>query len=86
MSCSQRTTSSGKISFSNAQKNLLAIDLRARDGVKVGQKYEVHRLGKKVGLLKVTDVQQWGSWAASEGDTQFGDLQKGDIVRVVEEK
>ena len=77
---------SGKISFSNAQKNLLAIDLRARDGVKVGQKFEVHRLGKKVGLLKVTDVQQWGSWAAPEGDTQFGDLTKGDIVRVVEEK
>lgn len=77
---------SGKISFSNAQKNLLAIDLRARDGVKVGQTFEVHRLGKKIGLLKVTDVQQWGSWAAPEGDTQFGDLTKGDIVRVVDEK
>jgi hypothetical protein len=76
---------SGKVSFSNAQKNLVAIDLRARDGVKVGQRFEVHRLGKKIGVIQVTDVAQWGSWAKPEGDTKYEDLQRYDIVRVIPE-
>ncbi|HYE98826.1 MAG TPA: hypothetical protein VEJ18_07945 [Planctomycetota bacterium] len=77
---------SGKVSYVNAEKQNLAIDLRTRDGVKVGMKFEVVRQGKPVGVIEITDVQQWGSWTKPHGDTTFADIQKGDLVKVIESK
>jgi hypothetical protein len=76
----------GKVSFLNAKEGSLAVDLRPRDGIKVGQRYEVRRNGAKVGTVLVTDVQSWGSWAKPDGDTKYEDIQKGDFVQVLEEK
>lgn len=75
---------SGKVSYVNAEKQNLAIDLRTRDGVKPGMKFEVMRQGKPIGVIEITDVQQWGSWTKPHGDTTFGDIQKGDLVKVME--
>ena len=76
----------GKVSFLNTKEGSLAVDLRPRDGIKAGQRYEVRRNGAKVGTVLITDVQSWGSWAKPDGETKYEDIQKGDFVQVIEEK
>jgi hypothetical protein len=76
----------GKVALVDPQRGLVATDLRQRDGVHIGQKLEVRRLGQRVGLISVTDVQAWGSWAKLEGDTKLDTIQKGDFVEAVEDK
>ena len=76
----------GKVSFLKVNEGTLAVDLRPRDGIKAGQRYEVRRDGQKVGTILITDVQSWGSWAKPDADTKFEDLKKGDFVQVIEEK
>ena len=77
---------SGKVALSDEKGGRLAIDLRARDGVKPGMHCEVRRLGQKIGTLLVTEVQVWGSWAKPDGDLKIDQIQKGDFVEVMDEK
>jgi len=70
----------------NAERGLLAVDLRKRDGVKIGQRFDVRRQGQPVGTIVIDDVQVWGSWAKPEGDTKIEQFQKGDFVEMIEEK
>lgn len=76
----------GKVSFLNVKEGTLAVDLRPRDGIKAGQRYEVRRAGAAVGSILITEVQSWGSWAKPDGTTKYEDIQKGDFVQVIEEK
>ena len=76
----------GKVALVDEKRGQVATDLRQRDGVRIGQKLEVRRLGQRVGLLSVTDVQAWGSWAKLEGDTKLETIQKGDFVEAVDGK
>jgi hypothetical protein len=76
----------GKVSFLNPKDSTIAIDLRPRDGIKTGQRYEVRRAGARVGTVLVSEVHNWGSWAKPDADTKFEDIQKGDFVQVIEEK
>jgi hypothetical protein len=76
----------GKVALLNADRGLLAVDLRKRDGVKVGQRFDVRRQGQKVGTIVIDDVQVWGSWAKPEGGTKIEQFQKGDFVEMIEEK
>ena len=76
----------GKVALVDEKRGLVATDLRQRDGVRIGQKLEIRRLGQRVGLLSVTDVQAWGSWAKPEGDTKVESVQKGDFIEAVDGK
>jgi hypothetical protein len=77
---------SGKVSYIDSKTQLVAVDLRQHDGVKLGMRFGVFRLGKQVGTVEVTEIHPWGSWAKPEGDTKHEEVQRGDIVRVLEEK
>src|SRR5688572_15967563 len=77
---------SGKVAYLDAKTQLVAVDLRQHDGVKIGQRFGVTRAGKQVGTVEVTEIHPWGSWAKPEGDTKHDDIQRGDIIRIVEEK
>lgn len=76
----------GKVALADVKRGFLAVDLRGRDGIKIGTHCEVRRLGQKIGVIVITDVQAWGSWAKPEGDLNIDQVQKGDFVEVVEEK
>ena len=76
----------GKVALSDEKRGVLAIDLRQRDGLKVGSHCEVRRLGQKIGTILVTEVQNWGSWARPEGDLKIDQIMKGDFVELIEEK
>lgn len=77
---------SGKVAYLDAKTQLVAVDLRQHDGVKTGQRFGVYRLGKQVGVVEVTEIHPWGSWAKPEGETKHDDIQRGDIIRILEEK
>jgi hypothetical protein len=79
-----RKALSGKVALADDKRGMLAVDLRQRDGVKTGMKLEVRRLGQKVGVLTVTEVQSWGSWCKPEGDSKLEDFKKGDFVEAQE--
>jgi hypothetical protein len=79
-------TLAGKVALSDEKRGVLAIDLRQRDGIKIGQRCEVRRLGQKLGTILVTEVQNWGSWARPEGDLKIEQLMKGDFVELIDEK
>ncbi len=76
----------GRVSFADEKKNKLVVDLHQKDGVKVGMRCEVRRLGQKIGTILITGVEGWGSWATPEGDLKIEQILKGDFVEVVEEK
>ncbi len=76
----------GKVALVDEKRGLVATDLRQRDGVHIGQRLEIRHLGQKIGILSVTDVQAWGSWAKLEGDTKLEVVQKGDFVEAVDGK
>jgi hypothetical protein len=77
---------SGKVAYLDSKTQLVAVDLRQHDGVKTGQRFGVYRLGKQVGTVEITEIHPWGSWAKLEGDTKHEDIQRADIVRILEEK
>ncbi len=77
---------SGKVAYLDAKNQTVAVDLRPHDGVKAGQRFGVFRLGKQVGSLEITEVHAWGSWAKLDGETKHDEIQRGDIIRVLEEK
>ena len=65
---------SGKVAFVNEKRGMIAVDLRTRDGISLGQRLRVLREGRRVGEVEVTDVQPWGSWVrVVEGQAQRGD-------------
>lgn len=68
------------------EKRGIALDLKQREGAKVGQRFEVRRAGQKVGTLVLTDVQTWVSWAKPDGDTRSDQIQKGDFAELIGEK
>ena len=76
----------GRIAFLDTPRERCAVDVRLRDGVVAGRRFRVIRGGQEIGRVVIMEVQQWGSWAAPEGDTPFEELRKDDIVRVVEQK
>ncbi|HZE98172.1 MAG TPA: hypothetical protein VE981_14170 [Planctomycetota bacterium] len=76
----------GKVALSDEKRNVLAVDLRQRDGIKPGDHCEVRRLGQKLGTVLITEVQNWGSWARPEGDLKIEQIMKGDIVELIQEK
>lgn len=77
---------SGKVAYLDSKTQLVAVDLRQHDGVKIGQRFGVHRLGKQVGTVEVTEIHPWGSWAKCDGETKHEDIQRGDIIRILDEK
>jgi hypothetical protein len=76
----------GKVALSDEKRGVLAIDLRQRDNIKVGNRCEVRRLGQKIGTITITEVQNWGSWARPEGDLKIDQIMKGDFVELIDEK
>jgi hypothetical protein len=70
---------SGKVALVDTPAKRLAIDARSRDGAKAGDRLQVTREGKKVGVLVIAEVNKWGSWAKPEGDTPIDAFQKGDL-------
>lgn len=77
---------SGKVAYLDSKTQLVAVDLRQHDGVKIGQRFGVHRLGKQVGTVEITEIHPWGSWAKLDADTKHEDIQRGDIVRILDDK
>jgi hypothetical protein len=75
-----KKTVAGKVAMIDPNRGQVATDLRQRDGVHVGQRLEIRRLGQKIGILTVTDVQAWGSWAKPDQETKLDLIQKGDFV------
>jgi hypothetical protein len=69
---------SGKVALVDTSSKRLAIDARSRDGAKAGDRLRVTREGQKVGVIVITEVAKWGSWAKPEGDTPIDSFQKGD--------
>jgi hypothetical protein len=64
----------GKIAVVNLQRGHVAVDLRARDGVVVGQRLRVLRNGLRVGGAEIIEVKLWGSWIRmTEGMPERGD-------------
>ena len=76
----------GTVALSDEKRNVLAVNLRQKDGIKAGMRCEVRRLGQKLGTILITEVQSWGSWAKPEGDLKIDQIMKGDFVEVIEEK
>jgi hypothetical protein len=76
----------GTVALSDEKRNVLAVNLRQKDGIKPGMRCEVRRLGQKLGTILITEVQSWGSWAKPEGDLKIDQILKGDFVEVIEEK
>jgi hypothetical protein len=77
---------SGKVAYLDSKTQLVAVDLRQHDGVKIGQRFGVHRLGKQVGTLEITEIHPWGSWAKCDGETRHDEIQRGDIIRILDDK
>ncbi|HEX7899305.1 MAG TPA: hypothetical protein VF950_16180 [Planctomycetota bacterium] len=77
---------SGKVAYLDSKTQLVAVDLRQHDGVKIGQRFGLHRLGKQVGTVEITEIHPWGSWAKCDGETKHDEIQRGDIIRILEEK
>ena len=77
---------SGKVAYLDSKTQLVAVDLRQHDGVKTGQRFGVYRLGKQVGTVEIMDIHPWGSWAKPDAETKHEDIQRGDIIRIIEEK
>ena len=76
----------GTVALSDEKRNMLAVNLRQRDGMKPGMRCEVRRLGQKIGTILITEVLNWGSWATPEGGLKLDQIMKGDFVEVIEEK
>ena len=76
----------GTVALSDEKRNMLAVNLRQRDGMKPGMRCEVRRLGQKIGTIMVTEVLTWGSWAKPEGDLKLDQIMKGDFVEVIDDK
>jgi hypothetical protein len=79
-------TLAGRVALSDDKNGKLAVDIRQRDGIKIGMHCEVRRLGQKIGTVMITEVANWGSWAKPDGDLRIDQIQKGDFVEVIEEK
>jgi hypothetical protein len=71
----------GKLALVDGLQGRIACDLRLRDGVQVGDRLRVTRLGVRVGLLVITDVQVWGSWLVPLPGYDLGFFRKGDVVQ-----
>ena len=74
---------SGTVALVDTTGKRTAIDARSRDGAKAGDRLQVTREGRKVGVLVITEVAKWGSWAKAEGDTAWDSFQKGDLFERV---
>ena len=70
---------SGKIALSDPKSGRIAVDVRARDGVQIGDRFEACRFGTRIGWLIVVDVQVWGSWVKPE-DAPIDAFRKGDVI------
>jgi len=77
---------SGKIALVDSKGRRIATDVRRRDGIIAGDRLKVTRLGQKVGVLVVADVQVWGSWVIPESDGSVDDFQKGDVVELLKRR
>ena len=73
----------GKVALVDKIKGI-AVDVNKRHGARSGQRFQVRREGKMVGTIALTNVQTWGSWARLESGTRITDIQKGDIVELID--
>jgi hypothetical protein len=76
----------GVVALVDEKRGLAALSLRAKDGLRAGDQVLAAREGRSVGVLEISDVQLWGSWARPKPGTNITDLQKGDVVLVVESR
>ena len=73
----------GKVVMVDSDRGI-AVDVNKRHGARPGQRYHVRRDGKTVGSIVLTSVQSWGSWARTESGTRIKDVQKRDIVELID--
>jgi hypothetical protein len=76
----------GQVVMTDPKHQQVATDIRQRDGIKLHQRLEIRRNGKKLGALTVVDVQVWGCWCRPEGELKLEEIEKGDVVEAVDEK
>ncbi len=81
-----RKTVSGKIRINTEAQGILVDVGSVRDGVTHGQRFEVRRLGQKVGVIKILTPDKFHSYAKPDGTTKREDLQVGDYIELIEEK
>ena len=73
----------GKVAMVDRIKGI-AVDVNKRTGARAGQRFQVRRKGKIVGTIVLINVQTWGSWARVESGTRIMDIQKGDVVELID--
>jgi hypothetical protein len=78
------TERAGMIALTDLKSGRIAIDVRARDGIQPGDRFEVRRKGEKVGTVIVVEVKTWGSWVQPEGGAPVESFFRGDPVHLVD--
>lgn len=79
-----KTSAIGTVKFNDERRGMV-IDLGSEAGrVKVAQKFEVRRSGRKVGEITLKTVEKFWSYADPAGDTKRDDIQVGDVVESID--
>ncbi len=73
----------GKVALVDERRGII-VDVREKDGAKVGQRYEVRRQGQKVGTLVLTSLEKWGAYAKPVEGTKLNDIKKDDFVECLD--
>lgn len=80
----ERTTTIGKVKFNDPRRGLI-IDIGSQNQqVRVGQRFEVRRNGRKVGEIHLTSVDKFWSYAEPAPETKREDIQVEDIVESID--
>ena len=80
----QKTAAIGTVKFNDERRGMIVDVGSQTHNVKVGQKFEVRRNGRKVGDITLKSVEKTWSYADLAGDTKREDIQVGDIVESVD--
>jgi hypothetical protein len=79
-----KTSAIGTVKFNDEKRGLILDVGQNNHNVRVGQKFEVRRNGRKVGEVSVIKVDKWHSYAEPSADTKREDIQVNDIVESIE--
>lgn len=79
-----RKTVAGKVRLNDEEKGIF-IDIGSISGVKAGQKFEVRRLGQKIGTLLVVTAEKYFCWTRPSAETRREDVRVGDFAELIEE-
>ena len=63
----------------------VAVDVRKREGARVGQRFQVRRQGRNVGVVVLYNIQAWGAWARIAPGTRLKDIKPGDFAELIKE-